>query len=338
MKKILLATTALVGFAGFAAAEVVVTGSADMGIAGGSEIQTQFHNDIDVTFTMTGETDGGLTFGAAIGLTDFVNTYTDGNTGKAAGVTGSDDGLGFNNNRDNNSAVFISGAFGTVTLGDTDGALDKVMDETAIGTALTDDHTTHAGYSGNGGFDGDNDGQVLRYDYSFGAFSVAASAEQDAVGQGGGGGRKAGKEQKTTFGVGVHYTGDIGAITLDAGLGFQTGYFTKGNGTVVDDDIIGVSLKGSMVNGFTGILNYTSAKSGQTHTAVGVGYTAGALTVAANYGVFDLDQAQQSGFGVIANYDLGGGAVAAVGYGSSSDNDKKTKDTNTFSAGMVFSF
>ena len=332
MKKILLATTALVGFAGFAAAEVVVTGSADMGIAGGSEIQTQFHNDIDVTFTMTGETDGGLTFGAAVGLTDFVEAYTGSNRGAAT------KGTGFNTNRDNNSAVFISGAFGTVTLGDTDGALDKVMDETAIGTALTDDHTTHAGYSGNGGFDGDNDGQVLRYDYSFGAFSVAASAEQDAVGQGGGGGRKAGKEQKTTFGVGVHYTGDIGAITLDAGLGFQTGYFTNAKGNVVDDDIIGVSVKGSMVNGFTGILNYTSAKSGQTHTAVGVGYTAGALTLAANFGVFDGLGPQASGFGVIANYDLGGGAVAAVGYGASSDNVNKTKDTNTFSAGMVFSF
>ncbi|HEX9858652.1 MAG TPA: porin, partial [Paracoccaceae bacterium] len=49
MKKILLATTALVGFAGAAAAEVALTGYAEIGVAGGNGgVETQFWNDIDV--------------------------------------------------------------------------------------------------------------------------------------------------------------------------------------------------------------------------------------------------------------------------------------------------
>jgi predicted porin len=78
-------------------------------------------------------------------------------------------------------AVFISGDLGTLTLGDTDGALDWAMQEVDFNGAasINDDHTTHAGFNGNGGLDGHYDGQILRYDYSFGDFSVAVSVEQD---------------------------------------------------------------------------------------------------------------------------------------------------------------
>ncbi len=66
MKKILLATTALVGFAGAAAAEITMSGYAEMGIAGGDGpgIETQFHQDWQINFDLVGETDGGLSFGA----------------------------------------------------------------------------------------------------------------------------------------------------------------------------------------------------------------------------------------------------------------------------------
>ncbi|MEO1580050.1 MAG: porin, partial [Pseudomonadota bacterium] len=67
MKKVLLASTALVVSAGIAAADVSLSGSAELGIFD-DDTETQFHTDIDVTFTMSGETDGGLTFGASIDL------------------------------------------------------------------------------------------------------------------------------------------------------------------------------------------------------------------------------------------------------------------------------
>ena len=80
MKKVLFATTALVATAGVASAEVALTGFAEMGITGGDnafgdtyssgatnppvdDVNTNLHTDIGVTFTLSGETDGGLAFG-----------------------------------------------------------------------------------------------------------------------------------------------------------------------------------------------------------------------------------------------------------------------------------
>ncbi|MEQ8367166.1 MAG: porin, partial [Roseicyclus sp.] len=48
MKKVLFATTALVATAGVAAADVAVSGGAEMGLFGGSGTETQFFTDIDV--------------------------------------------------------------------------------------------------------------------------------------------------------------------------------------------------------------------------------------------------------------------------------------------------
>ncbi len=45
--------------------------------------------------------------------------------------------------------------------------------------SLNDDETMHAGYNGNAALDGTSDGQIFRYDYSFGDFAVALSAEID---------------------------------------------------------------------------------------------------------------------------------------------------------------
>jgi hypothetical protein len=140
---------------------------AQMGIQGGDLGQlrcryatTQFVQDIDVTFTMSGTSDNGLTFGAAIDLDE-----------NAANVGTDDAGV----------AIFVSGDFGTLTLGDTDGALDWAMQEVDFNGAasINDNHTSHAGFNGNSGLDGHYDGQILRYDYSFGDFAVAVSVEQD---------------------------------------------------------------------------------------------------------------------------------------------------------------
>ena len=84
MEKFLLASTALVASATFAFAEVNVSGTAEMGVFGASEdlfnddnddiedADLQFHTDIDVIFTMAGETDQGLAFGAEVDLDDVV--------------------------------------------------------------------------------------------------------------------------------------------------------------------------------------------------------------------------------------------------------------------------
>jgi outer membrane protein OmpU len=84
MKKVLFATTALIATAGVAAADITLSGSAEMGIVGGDTLSsaaalvrrdTQVHTDIDVTFSMSGQTDSGLSFGANIDLDDYEEDF-----------------------------------------------------------------------------------------------------------------------------------------------------------------------------------------------------------------------------------------------------------------------
>jgi len=291
MNKILLATTALVATAGFAAADVSLSGSAEMGLYDNGVSDVQFHHDLDVRFTLSGETDNGLTFGATIDLDEVI-------AGTGSDIPSSE----------GPHAVFISGGFGTLTLGDTDGAFDWAMQEVGIGSAIADDHTTHAGFNFNSGLDGSYDGQVLRYNNTFGDISVAASAELDDSGV-----------NDTAFGLGVKYNAALAGMDLGLGLGYQD------NGTA---DIMGLSVDANFANGLRAIVNYSDHSVNGDHTGLGLGYTSGALTVSANYGEYSTGV---DGFGVAANYDLGG-ATVQFGYGDGSTG------TTTWSLGLAMGF
>ena len=315
MKKVLFATTALVATAGVASAQgVEVTGYAEMGIFGGTGMETQFFTDIDVRFRMSGETDNGLTFGAGVDLDE---------------VAGA--GPAVSNNADDGGAFyFLSGNFGTVTMGDTDGALDWALTEAGnIGNpgSIADDETAHIGYLGAYG-DGAYDGQILRYDNTFGDFGVALSVEMDDAGV-----RDAG------FAVGARYGMDMGGADVNFGIGYQ---FVDLNGAGSESDIVGVSATVAS-NGFSAGVEYTqfnnSALPDVTHVGVGFGYASGAFSVGANWGQFDVDGAlpDPSGFGLAAAYDLGGGATIQAGYGVS-DFDGLAPDLDTFSLGVAMSF
>lgn len=322
MKKILLTTTALVAFAGAASADVAISGYAEMGIAGGSGVETQFHQDIDVTFSMTGETDSGLSFGASVDLDE-----------TAAGT---------NNSDDNGTTVFISGGFGTLTMGDTDGAADWALTEAGnVGNpgSLADDETGHSGYLGSY-FDGAYDGQIVRYDNTFGDFGVAVSLEMDdSVGGNSNG-----------YALGLKYNLDLSGTTVALGLGYQSatstaaGYSLAGVtvGSGVDIDGIALSAAATFDNGLSAGLVYTSFDIGGldgNHIGLGLGYTTGALSLHANYGQYDVDFAgKQSGYGLAVGYDLGGGASVLAAYGHSDNNYTSAVSSNTFSAGLALSF
>ena len=311
MKKVLLASTALIGFAGAAAAEVSLSGYAEIGIKGGTGMDTQFHNDIDVTFNLSGQSDNGLEFGATIDL-DEVTT-----SGEVGGEATSSSAFTGSFSNFNKSSVWVSGSFGKVTLGDTDGAFDWALTEVAGLTSLTDDHTTHAGFNGNSGLDGTYDGQIMRYEYSFGDFAVAVSAEMDDTGA-----------LDPVLGLGGKWSGDLGGATVGVGLGYQA---VSGG-----DDIVGLSVTGDFAGGFNAKLNYSTRSSAAAardwdHWGVSAGYTTGALALDVNYGRFSGGKTGK-GWGFAANYDLGGGAVAMLGYGKSSGG------AHTWSAGMGLSF
>lgn len=297
MKKVLFATTALVASAGIASAEVASSGSAEMGVRSVNGGDLEFHQSVDIRFTMTGETDNGLTFGATIDLDDAVEMAIRGND---TADVGSNELADF--------TVFISGSFGTLTMGDTDGALDWAMTDLDQIGDISDANTSHAGFNGNGNADGAHDGQVVRYNYAFGDFSFAVSAEMDDDGV-----------FDPTLGIGGKYSADLGGVTLGVGLGYQSGEVLGS-----DFDVYGVSVDVAMSNGLRGIVNYSSIDVlgvNIDHIGVGLFYKMDALSVGVNYGEFSSDGVSDNGFGLAANYDLGGGASVRFGYGDNSTCD-----------------
>ena len=118
MKKLLIATTALVATAGMASADITITGHAAAGFHSGLDDVTTaaadnstdvaadgVYSNAGVDFTMTGATDNGISFSASVNIDagEEIDTgdfeYDGGDKGAA--------GLG---------AVSMSGTFGTLTF------------------------------------------------------------------------------------------------------------------------------------------------------------------------------------------------------------------------------
>ena len=281
MKKVLFATTALVASTGFASAQVAVSGSAEMGVndTGAAGAVLQFFQDIDVTFSMSGETDGGLSFGAAVDL--------DESTGSAAlGDTTDDGGV----------AIFISGDFGTLTMGDTDGAMDWALAEpNAAGDpgSIDDAETSYSGYSG-AYLDGSYDGQIVRYDNTFGDFAFAVSVEADETGV-----------ADTGFAVG----GRFSVADLTIGLGYQE------ESMGVARDLVGASISWAS-NGFSVAANYASGSSGAMDMSIaglGLGYAMDAWSAHINFMETEVGAVKLGGAGLAIGYNLGGGASLLFG-------------------------
>jgi outer membrane protein OmpU len=315
MKTLLLASTALVATAGIAAADVAITGYAEIGIIGGdayTDSRTQYHTDIDVTFSMTGESDGGLSFGAKVDL---------------------DENGAFNNTTQGGETYFLSYGGLRLDMGDTDSAYDAAMQEVALaGASIADDETTHAGYNGNSGMDGIHGGQIARVSYSASGLTVgvsAAVADSDAG------------NDNPALAIGAAYTADMGGTSVTVG----GGYITQEDNA----DMLGISVKAAMAGGFSVGVNFSEmdyAAAGlenQTHMAIGVGYSMDALSIGLNYGVYNdhagVDGDEDSGFGVAATYDLGGGLAAHFGYGNSTmENAGVETDSDSYSLGLSMSF
>jgi outer membrane protein OmpU len=328
MKKLLLASTALVGFAGAAAAEITLDGYAEIGVNGGDGgYQTQFHNDFQVNFNFSGTTDGGLEFGGKVQIEE--------NNGTGA-INGN--GVSSNGPRWDDENFWVSGSFGKVTLGETAGAVDWAVPEVWSGTAISDDHSTHAGVYWNTALDGLYDDQIARYEYSFGDFGAAFSVEMDDTGV-----------QDPVWAIGGKWSGDVGGTEVNAGIGYAS------NGDASTWSLAG---RASMANGFSAALGFASFDHGTTTVftdyvgngvqvdswwGLGLAYTTGALTVGVNYGQYEATTAgvtDPSGWGLVANYDLGGGAVAMFGYGSSNSTYQNGNGhgQDTWSMGLGMSF
>ncbi|MGP1356419.1 porin [Roseicyclus sp.] len=312
----IFATTALVAFSGAAVADIDLEGNAQMGIQGGSGATTQFVQDIDITFKLSGTADNGLSFGTEIDLSE------------DPGAVGTNDG---------GIAIFVSGDFGRLTMGDTDGALDWAMQEVNYNGAgsINGNHDGHRGYNGNSGLDGIYDGQILRYDHAFGDFKFAISVEMDDnTAPTGGftwldgtvvivpGANNPGVTTDPIWGIGATYGGEFAGGTFGVGIGYQFSNDIATNPGNQGVSVLGLSGHVALESGLSAAVNYsvfdTDGDQG-VHWGIGASYEFDAITLHANYGQYDWDVASgladASGYGLSAEYDFGGGLAAQFGYG-----------------------
>ncbi len=253
---------------------------------------------------MTGETDSGITFGATI-RADNAQGGQGGFNGQTAGE------------------VFVSGAWGTLTFGDTAGA-----DEFNVGDATGNFSLTGLGdfneqpYISNGGGFGDDAIQfannpfarpTVRYDYTIAGFNVSASTNRDL----------------NDIGVGGSYTLELGEGSVTGGVGYYDfNEFTTTSGIEVKGgEQWSVGLTGDFA-GFTGGVVYSAASSDSDNDiasgdfdvlTIGAGYTwnewsfggyyASVVTANGNLSAFD----GKDSYGVSGAYDLGGGASVNFG-------------------------
>ena len=148
MKKILLATAMIAASTGYAAAEVTLSGDARMGIVSdGSDMM--FSSRARVKFTLSGESDGGVAFGASFRA----NNAADAANGQAG-------------------SVYVSGAFGKLEMGSNDSAVQAAVGQVSgVGfTGLGDmNEVSHIGSEGPSN---------ILYTYSAGAVAVMVGAGQ----------------------------------------------------------------------------------------------------------------------------------------------------------------
>ena len=346
MKKILFATTALVASAGFAAAEVQISGNAEMGIAkyGDDFVTTTsidegaavFVSNVDIDFALRGESDNGISFGADIDLDEATRT---------------------SNNRE---AVYVEAGGLRVTMGDTDGALDARLAEPFLaGSSINDDETTHGAAMNADNVDGSHDGQVLRVDYSFSGVTVSVSAEQAVTaaqpnGTIGRGVFTGLSRQDNAYGIGVSYDANLGGVDMNFALAYQeTAFFSTSAATTVDMDIWGATVAAFFGNGFSAAIGYAQMDASVSATGVaipansgsmwniGLGYEQGPIAVGINYGEIDSDLVNNdtTGWGMAASYDFGGGLSANFGYGSTDGPGVgPANDFDTYSLGLRMKF
>lgn len=156
MKKILLATTVLAMSAGFAAADVKVSGSARMGVVyDGSD--AAFSSRVRIQFDGSGTTDGGLEFGASMRADQF---------------GGNNATLGSGGTTNGDSTVFVSGSFGKLTMGDVAGGASDNLVGQVSGVGYT-----NLGDLDEIGFLGGT-ATAARYDYTSGNLSVSVGMGQ----------------------------------------------------------------------------------------------------------------------------------------------------------------
>lgn len=277
MKKLIALAVAAAAMPAMAA--VSVSGSYNVEYVDDSATKEVQSYDVDVAVSASSEMDNGMTISASLEADD----------------------------SDNDGSVTISGAFGSIAMGDVAGALDAV-DGAAIGTAR-DDLSAGAG----------TDASVT---YTLPTIAEGLTVKASWSAEDGGNGATA-----DATSVAAKYS--MSGVTFHVGTEDQT-----------TADITGYGISYS-ANGLTIGYGFSETDNDSTDdteiSAVAAGYTMGNLTLAVNTqekentttGATTADTTSMS-----VAYSMGGGVTA---YASTSEDDK-TANSETTRFGIKFSF
>lgn len=278
MKKVLFATTALIMSAGFAAAEVGVSGDGRMGLVYNGD-DVEFTSRARVKFTLSGETDSGLSFGGS-----FRVDHED-----EDGASASKGGAG---------TVYISGAYGKLTMGDVDSAAENAVgDLSGVGLTGLGDYNEFT-YIASGGEVNGNPGAL--YEYSFGGATVYASmldGQNDLDLDG---------DDDKQYSVGAKF--GMGGYSF--GIGYEK---TEVGFTNTDLDHVIVGGEGTFGAATVKAIYGTADDIDFDQYGLSVDYVAGATTFTGFYRRVELGSAESDTWGIGAEHDLGGGAKLVGG-------------------------
>ena len=192
MKKVLLATTALTLSAGFASADVSMSGTGGAGVFGAAGADLSVYSGVDLGFSLSGASDNGMTFSASLDMgggqtldvgdfeLDTQDMGTDDNASVAIGVGGvtitlSQNGVDDLYSDDVAADIGISGAMGDLSYSIVTGLEDA--DPTSISVSYTAGAITGSVATSDAG-----DASTVNVSYKMGDITVAAESDTDRAG------------------------------------------------------------------------------------------------------------------------------------------------------------
>jgi outer membrane protein OmpU len=192
MKKVLLATSALTLSAGFASADVSMSGTGGAGVFGASGADLSVYSGVDLGFALSGASDNGMTFSASLDMgggqtldtgdfeLDTQDMGVDDNVSVTIGVSGltivlSQDGVDDLYDDDKAGDIGISGAMGDLTYSVVTGLED------ADPTSLSIGYTAGA-ISGSVATSDDGDASTVSVSYAMGDITISAESDTDRAG------------------------------------------------------------------------------------------------------------------------------------------------------------
>jgi outer membrane protein OmpU len=192
MKKVLLATSALTLSAGFASADVSLSGSGGAGVFGANGADLSVYSGVDLGFSLSGASDSGMTFSASLDMgggqtldvgdfeLDTQDMGTDDNVAVTIGVSGltielSQDGVDDLYDDDIAGDIGISGAMGDLTYSVVTGLEDADPTSLSIGYSA-------GAISGSVATSDEGDASTVTVTYAMGDITISAESDTDRAG------------------------------------------------------------------------------------------------------------------------------------------------------------